>query len=284
MCAGESIAIGSNPPASLTGASLPLKLTLTQAGSQVSGTAEFSNFTVQVTGTVNATGRLELAGSASVNPANVSISNWNTTVSGTSITGSWRTTYVLTGIGFTQVDSTIRRVTLGGDVPAPPSEPPLTTIAEVSSGVTGFSGYAGQSITVAGGAFNNIRFNWQRRDGAGMIHPVAFGTLYLLTQEYLGAPAALSPSTPGFLTRSTRVEDDQYRFDAGVTLQTGVKYWFYTDARSDLFTMDFRRDTYPGGDFYNTSSGPNYAKYPADRAGEFVDANFTLQGRSLAPR
>ena len=275
------MAIGSNPPAPLTGTSLPLRLTLTQTGSQVSGTAAFSNFTVQVTGTVNATGRLDLAGSAVVGSANVAISNWNTTVLGTSMTGSWRTGYLLTGIGVTQVDSTIRTVTLGGGVA---TEAPPETIVELSSGVTLFSGYAGQSMTVAGGPLNDIRFNWHDRDGAGRIHPVAFGTLYLLSQEYLGAPTDLSPSTPGFLARSIRVENNQYRFDASVTLQPGVKHWFYTDTMSEQFSMDFRTDRYPGGDFYNVSSGRNYARYPADRAGEFVDANFTLQGRSLAPR
>jgi hypothetical protein len=60
--------------------------------------------------------------------------------------------------------------------------------------------------------------------------PAASGTAFLLTQEYLGTPAALSSSTPGFLAQSTGVVGGQWAFDPGVTLQPNTTYWVYENA------------------------------------------------------
>eukprot|EP00456_Euglypha_rotunda_P024802 TRINITY_DN20210_c0_g1_i4.p2 TRINITY_DN20210_c0_g1~~TRINITY_DN20210_c0_g1_i4.p2 ORF type:complete len:106 (+),score=26.47 TRINITY_DN20210_c0_g1_i4:199-516(+) len=55
------------------------------------------------------------------------------------------------------------------------------------------SAFIGQSITTpSGGPWTNVTFNLYDVSD----NPSANGTLYLLTQEYLGAPNALSSGTP----------------------------------------------------------------------------------------
>src|SRR5829696_3924363 len=54
---------------------------------------------------------------------------------------------------------------------------------DVNSGQTGTFNWAGQSFVVSeNGSFGDLRFNFYNFQKA----PVAFGNLYLLTQEYLG--------------------------------------------------------------------------------------------------
>lgn len=161
----------------------------------------------------------------------------------------------------------------------------LTTGLEVTAGGTGTWNYAGQSFVVPEtGSFNNVRFHWYafQRTGA------AFGSLYLLTQEYLGLPRDLGPSTPGFVARSERVADSVYLFAQDASINGGTKYWVYTDTQGS-FAGSFDQDIYAGGDMYVTgvqtlpfrkaqASGRmvNGAFVPAP-PGVFVDANFKLQ-------
>lgn len=157
---------------------------------------------------------------------------------------------------------------------------------EVTAGGTGTFNWAGQSVTMPdGGSFNNLRFNWYTFQKT----PTAFGNLYLLTQEYLGLPANLGPSTPGFVARSERVADSQYIFPADTVVNGSQTYWFYTDAQGS-FAGSFDRDIYDGGDLYVTGFHSNpFRKAPASGrmvgstyvpppAGVFLDANFKLQG------
>jgi len=165
-------------------------------------------------------------------------------------------------------------------------------LLDVTNGYTGTDNWAGQSVTVPGtGTYNNLRFNWYHYNPAGM--PVAFGTLYLLAQEYVGLPSDLGPGTPGLVARSETVKDGQYIFPAAVTVTGGKRYWLYSDTRGRL-TTGFNKDTYAGGDLYVTGfpthpftktqaswlllpSG-DYLKPPP---GTFVDANFRLQGAEV---
>ena len=76
------------------------------------------------------------------------------------------------------------------------------TIAENTAGtqVTG-SAFWGQSFTTAPGSpTSSIAFNFFSFPGATT--PVAVGDGFLLSMQYLGTPAALSSSTPGFLGQS----------------------------------------------------------------------------------
>jgi hypothetical protein len=154
------------------------------------------------------------------------------------------------------------------------SAPPSLTLVEVTAGTTATSNnYVGQSVTIpARGAFNRIRFNWFHR---GTDDPIAFGTLYVLDRAFLGTPADLSESTPGFLARSEAIVEGQYIFHPGVVLKAGQQYWFYTDANGD-FMFSFS-DTYAGGDMYVTGM-PNLPFREAP-PGVHTDANFRLVAR-----
>lgn len=150
----------------------------------------------------------------------------------------------------------------------------LALLVDVRAGSTGTFNFAGQSVTTpAGGLFNNLRFNWYTFAG----DPTAFGTLYLLSAEYLGLPGGLSPSTPGFIARSLTIVGNEYRFDPAVEINGGTQYWFYTDTQGS-FVTSFFGSTYPGGDLYVTGV-PTLEFHKALAApGVFLDANFTLRG------
>lgn len=163
----------------------------------------------------------------------------------------------------------------------------VTTGLEVTSGQVGTFNFAGQSFVVPeAGTYSSIRFHWYTYQRT----PVAFGTLTLLTQEYLGLPREIGPSTPGFVARSERIADNQYVFSDNISIVGGTKYWVYTDSQGS-FAGSFDQDIYPGGDLYLTGipSQP-FRKVPASGrmvngtfvpgpAGVFLDANFKLQAR-----
>jgi hypothetical protein len=74
----------------------------------------------------------------------------------------------------------------------------LVTVVDVSVGIdvtagyTGTTNWAGQSFTVPpGSGYRAPRFNWYSLQK----EPVAFGQLYVLTEEYLGLPGELGSST-----------------------------------------------------------------------------------------
>jgi hypothetical protein len=150
------------------------------------------------------------------------------------------------------------------------------TIAEflvVTGTVTGFPGQS--LITAAGGPFNNIGFNFFNI-GA----PVAGGTLFVLTQEYLGTPSDLSAATPGFLAQSTGVSAGFYTFSSAVTLQGNTQYFVYANQSLTLNGAGNPTvDPYTGGQFYTASqSGIPFATI----ASGFNDADFRLTGTAVA--
>ena len=69
------------------GTSLPLDLVLIQTGSNVSGTAYFGQISGVVTGVVSQAGTLTLHGSAQSGGLGITITNWNTPINGSSMTG-----------------------------------------------------------------------------------------------------------------------------------------------------------------------------------------------------
>lgn len=164
----------------------------------------------------------------------------------------------------------------------------VTTGLEVTSGQTGTLNWVGQSFVVReNGTFAELRFNFYSFQGT----PVAFGNLYLLTQEHLGVPGGLHASTPGLVARSEQTANGVYTFAPSVTITGGTKYWVYTDAQGS-FASSFDTDIYADGDMYVTGvpSNPfrkaqasarmvNGVLQPAP-AGVFVDANFKLQARA----
>ena len=87
----------------------------------------------------------------------------------------------------------------------------------------------GQSLTTpAGGPWNNLQFNWFDDLGA----PRAFGTLFILTQEYTLGPFALSNATPGFVTAALPniAGTDYVPPSPIIELQPSTTYYFYANA------------------------------------------------------
>jgi len=72
------------------GASLPIRLVLTQSGSSVSGRVEFGQVVGNVTGTVSPGGVLSLQGTATNNELTIAIANWATPIVGDSLSGTIR--------------------------------------------------------------------------------------------------------------------------------------------------------------------------------------------------
>ena len=71
-----------------------LRLTLTQSGPDVQGSVEVASFFIPASGTVSAGGSLTLTGQAHLQSATETLSNWNTTRSGTTMNGSFTLTIV----------------------------------------------------------------------------------------------------------------------------------------------------------------------------------------------
>lgn len=70
------------------GASLPIRLILTQTGSSVSGVVEFGQVTGPVQGAVSPGGALVLQGTATNGELTIAITSWNTSIVGDSLTGA----------------------------------------------------------------------------------------------------------------------------------------------------------------------------------------------------
>ena len=101
------------------GAVLPVRLGLSQTGQQLTGNLVLGAFTIPVSGTINAAGRMVLTGSASGllvgQQTTVTIVNWDTVVAGSNMTGGWRNSFAISGVsGSPYFDSTIRLLTKTG--------------------------------------------------------------------------------------------------------------------------------------------------------------------------
>jgi hypothetical protein len=71
-----------------------LRLTLTQTGTAVQGTVEVASFFIPAAGSVNNSGALSLTGQAHLQNATETLSNWSTTRSSSSMSGSFTLTIV----------------------------------------------------------------------------------------------------------------------------------------------------------------------------------------------
>jgi hypothetical protein len=151
-----------------------------------------------------------------------------------------------------------------------------TLVEHQNSGIQTGPAYVGQSLLVTGGPFNDVRFNWIGRLVGGARRASAFGTLYVLSREYLGTPFDLSPATPGFVARSAAIVSDEYIFENSVILSAG-RYWFYSDTTGPFTTGN--GNTYPEGDCYVLGEGSMFRKFAVRTLTDFVDAEFRLQAR-----
>ena len=170
---------------------------------------------------------------------------------------------------------------------------PITV--DVTEGLVGTWNYVGQSVTIPSGAsVGNVRFAWYHYNPRG--ETTAFGRIYVLDREYLGLPGDLSPSTPGYLSRSepeasgmSNAQGSEYTLPPGLTLAGNTRYWFYTDTKG-AFANSFDKDIYAGGSMWHTGYYL-LAFYPSKASGRMVngvfvpappgvtiDANFRLRG------
>lgn len=184
--------------------------------------------------------------------------------------------------------------------PASPSQPaPAPTlqtvaeapvsgpIADVTAGSTGTFNYPGQSVAFPAGTYNNLRFQWYSTTKEA----VAFGKLYILTQEYLGLPGNIL-SAPGFRLGTSIIEAGEYVFEPTLEFEGDRTYWFYGDTQGS-FATSFDIDTYAPGIGYVTGifSQPFRRMQASGRMvnGQFVpappgvtvDANFRLRGAKI---
>ena len=90
------------------------------------------------------------------------------------------------------------------------------------------SQYVGESFTTPTDfLYYNLTFNFYSNSPATT--PQAAGTAFLLSQPYAGTPAALSLTTPGFLTESSSSAGGVFTFNPNFVLLTGTTYYLYTD-------------------------------------------------------
>jgi hypothetical protein len=150
--------------------------------------------------------------------------------------------------------------------------------ADVITSVTGgralnlAEGLFGESFTTTSlVAETNITFNFFADVPATT--PAAFGTGFLLSQEYLGPASGLSPATPGFLAQAT-ASGGTYSFGSLVTLQPSTKYYFYENALVPLNSVSGSA-VYTGGSFYY-AYGPTSNFLTGFSQG--AHANFLVQG------
>jgi hypothetical protein len=90
------------------GTTLPISMSLTQTGSNVTGPFALGTVAGSATGTVSAGGVLTLQGTATAAPISAAISAWSTTVSGNSMSGN--ITYNLTSTGTPGVATVVTRL------------------------------------------------------------------------------------------------------------------------------------------------------------------------------
>jgi hypothetical protein len=184
--------------------------------------------------------------------------------------------------------------------PASPSQPaPVVTlqtvaeapvsgpIADVTAGSTGTFNYPGQSVAFPAGTYSNLRFQWYSTTKEA----VAFGKLYILTQEYLGLPGNIL-NAPGFRLGTSIIEAGEYVFEPTLEFEGDRTYWFYGDTQGS-FATSFDIDTYAPGIGYVTGifSQPFRRMQASGRMvnGQFVpappgvtvDANFRLRGAKI---
>ena len=139
--------------------------------------------------------------------------------------------------------------------PSPPAPAVIQTIADapvsdaivdVTRGSVGTFNFPGQSVRLPPGLYTNLRFQWYLPNKTA----TAFGTLYLISQEYLGLPTGLL-TAPGFMLAASTIENGEYVFDPQIALSGDRTYWFYAD-KMDHYATSFDIDTYAGGQGYHT--------------------------------
>ena len=104
------------------------------------------------------------------------------------------------------------------------------------------------------------------------ITPNAFGTLFILDQQYLGTPNNLSAATLGYLSESISIAAGVYNFPAAFIVQPNTQYFLYANAFGFItggFDVPGENSYGAGGGNFNSVAGA-------------VDHNYRLSG-SVVP-
>ena len=134
----------------------------------------------------------------------------------------------------------------------------------------------GESFTTpSGGPWTSIEFNFY--SDVPPVTPNAAGNAWLLTQEYLGIPSALSASTPGFLAEAVNISGGIHIFNPSVALSPGTEYWIYEDVVTSITGSGTGGG--PGGQAYFAND--TASNFSAAGGGQI--ANFTLTGTVPEP-
>jgi len=151
-------------------------------------------------------------------------------------------------------------------------------LVQNTSGSAGIAtAYFGESFTTpTGGPFTNIAFNFYSDIPATA--PVAGGTAFLLSQEYLGSPSALGVGTSGFLAASTSIVNNQYVFGASLVLQGGTKYYLYENA---IITTSGGAGIAGGNTYFATTATSNFAALRVPGSTALQASNFLLSGNAV---
>lgn len=138
-------------------------------------------------------------------------------------------------------------------------------------------GYQGHSFTLgAGTSYDNITFSWISSNQSTLL---AVGNLFILTQEFLGAPDNLSVATPGVLAESTGIIDSAYEFAPDVTLAASTQYFVYMGNAASLEGGGFTfSNPFAGGKAYEQFFAPAFNYVNVE---ESLDFNFVLSGTSV---
>ena len=159
-------------------------------------------------------------------------------------------------------------------------------VNQTTVNISGNGRVPGQSFTTSNDGIAD--FLTEATFGKGFL-AVASGELFLLGQEYLGIPTALTTLTPGYLAKSAAVTNAGlnaiYTF-TGInqfTLQPNTKYWLYSNAATgwDLEWSD--HDAYSGGNLYMalpTGSSPENT-FGSSANPTTVDYRFSVSATSV---
>jgi len=102
-----------------------------------------------------------------------------------------------------------------------------------------FAGWFGVRVVIPDPpptSWDNIKFNFFAPPMANLT-PVALGTLYMLSTEYLGKPMDLGVTTPGYMAMSSGIAGGEWYYDPSVVVWASSTYWFYSNTKFDAQTI-----------------------------------------------
>ncbi|MFC5051157.1 PEP-CTERM sorting domain-containing protein [Rubritalea spongiae] len=144
-----------------------------------------------------------------------------------------------------------------------------------SNQLTGQTNDYGQSFIFSNGtSWNSLTVSLFSTAGNPSATPFAAGTLFLLDSEYLGAQAALSPATAGFIAETSNVINGEWVFNPTKSIDANTQYWIYTQGEAITPIAFNDSNNYADGIAYQDTGG-GYG------AASYADLAFSIQGSAV---